>query len=74
MADADDVFPVKPVSAPSEPLVCAFFWHTREDGWEKVMFNGPKECGCCGERVWTGWLEMECDAIRCRECVPPERT
>lgn len=63
---------VPPQQEAAEPLVTAFFFHNRNDGWEKAMFRGPQECGCCGKSDWFGWLEMESDAIRCNDCVPPE--
>lgn len=68
-----DIFNVVSTVPKSDPLVCAFFWHNRDDGWEKVFFTKREPCGYCGEEVWTGWLEMECDAIRCGACVPAER-
>lgn len=68
----EDFFLRDRASYPADPLVCAFFWHRREDGWEKALFNGPKQCGCCGEIIRVGWIEMESDAIRCHDCVPTE--
>jgi hypothetical protein len=59
-----DCFGIGPVTPNPNPLVRAFLWHKRDDGWEKVLFGRAATCG---------WLEMECEAIRCAECVPPVR-
>ena len=72
--DEFDIFNVGRTVPQPDPLVVAFFWHNRDDGWEKAMFTKNEECGCCGKSIKVGWLEMECDAIRCAECVPAERT
>jgi hypothetical protein len=68
-----DCFGIGPVTPNPNPLVRAFLWHKRDDGWEKVLFGRAATCGYCGRDVKVGWLEMECEAIRCAECVPPVR-
>jgi hypothetical protein len=74
MMDDLDFFNVgTPYWLPNQ-FVVAFFHHRRDDGWEKVLFAKTEECGYCGAPVVSGWLEMECDAIRCGACVPTERT
>lgn len=73
MSEDREFFGVGAAKPGEDSLVLAFFWHQRNDGWEKVMFKGPQKCGCCGESNWTGWNEMECDAMRCAKCVPPEK-
>lgn len=73
MTDDLDCFNVGTPWWEPNQFVIHFFHHPRDDGWEKVLFTKNEECGHCGEVVPSGWLEMECDAIRCGACVPSER-